>query len=165
MDEHLYNGYRIPTNRASWSMYSGGSFFITACTKDGVHYFGEIESDQMILNELGLVMAKNIEDVSSHYPYAMIPYSVVMPNHIHLYVVIDMKYENLPPHVDKTPLVSRVVNGLKGCVTKYANENEIPFKWQSRFYDHIIRDEKDADNIRNYILSNPLHWVDDKYHR
>jgi hypothetical protein len=35
------------------------------------------------------------------------------------------------------------------------------FGWQSRFYDHIIRDEKDLDNVRNYIIDNPLKWATD----
>lgn len=164
-DEHLYNGYRIPSNRASWSMYSGGRFFITACTENGVHYFGEVENDEMCLNELGKVVASAISEIPSHYPYSKVPYSVVMPNHIHLYIVIDMDYADLPPHIERAPLLARIISGMKAAVTRHANAHGIPFKWQPRYYDHIIRDDEDADNIRDYILSNPRRWLDDKYHR
>ncbi len=30
--------------------------------------------------------------------------------------------------------------------------------WQKSFYDHIIRNDKDLDRIREYILNNPLNW-------
>ncbi len=164
-DELHYNGYRIPTNRVSWSLYSGGRFFITVCTKDGVHYFGNISDDKMNLSELGNVMQGTIERVTNTFPYATVPYSIVMPNHIHLYIVINIEYKDLPPNVERFPLISRIVNMLKGTVTRYAKSNDIPFKWQSRFYDHIVRNDKDADNIINYIMTNPQHWIDDKYHR
>ena len=32
------------------------------------------------------------------------------------------------------------------------------FAWQERFYDHIIRNERDADRIRAYIANNPARW-------
>ncbi len=40
--EKFQNKYRIGTKRASWHDYNGGEYFITICTKDRVHYFGEI---------------------------------------------------------------------------------------------------------------------------
>jgi len=40
---------------------------------------------------------------------------------------------------------------------------QIPFfHWQSRFYDHIIRNEKSLQKIREYIRFNPLNWDDDE---
>lgn len=36
------------------------------------------------------------------------------------------------------------------------------FSWQSRFYDHIIRNEKSLNKIREYIINNPLKWEIDK---
>ncbi len=39
--------------------------------------------------------------------------------------------------------------------------NNLDFQWQSRFYEHIIRDEKALRNIRQYIRENPLKWESD----
>jgi putative transposase len=40
------------------------------------------------------------------------------------------------------------------------------FLWQTRFYDHIVRDGRDLDRIRQYILANPANWSkDDNYSR
>ena len=36
------------------------------------------------------------------------------------------------------------------------------FSWQTRFYDHIIRNEKSLNKIREYIINNPLKWEMDK---
>ena len=33
--------------------------------------------------------------------------------------------------------------------------------WQRNYYEHIIRDEKSLENIRNYIINNPLQWYYD----
>lgn len=39
------------------------------------------------------------------------------------------------------------------------------FAWQSRFYDHVIRNEKSLQKIREYIINNPLRWEEDKENR
>ena len=41
------------------------------------------------------------------------------------------------------------------CTKKIRNRGHKYFKWQHRFYDHIIRDEHELQNIRVYIRSNP----------
>ncbi len=49
-----------------------------------------------------------------------------------------------------------VVRGFKIGVKKWAVANDISFEWQPRFYDRIIRSDKELYNVRNYILNNPL---------
>jgi len=87
--------YRIPSARATWHDYDGGSYFITICTKCREHDFGEIEDGTMQFSEIGKHTQKCIEDIPRHNPYADIPLYVVMPNHLHLIVVI---YSNRIPH-------------------------------------------------------------------
>ena len=36
------------------------------------------------------------------------------------------------------------------------------FQWQRNYYDHIIRNEKELDKIRKYIVENPLKWELDR---
>jgi hypothetical protein len=36
-------------------------------------------------------------------------------------------------------------------------------KWQSRFYDHIIRDDKSFQRISDYIINNPAKWQEDVF--
>jgi putative transposase len=37
-----------------------------------------------------------------------------------------------------------------------------PPVWQRNYYEHIIRDEKEYNDLRNYIDTNPLNWTDDQ---
>ncbi len=39
-----------------------------------------------------------------------------------------------------------------------------PF-WQRNYYEHVIRDEKTLQEIRQYILDNPLRWQLDQYYQ
>jgi hypothetical protein len=41
------------------------------------------------------------------------------------------------------------------------NQNNIPFAWQSRFYERIIRDQEALDATRHYIARNPAKWAAD----
>lgn len=108
--DRFQNKYRIPSARAQWHGYDGGAYYITICTKNREHYFGEIvggavcdrdvarrvsttngntDEPEMQLSEIGKIATENFQNVSVHYPYAEIPLFVVMPNHIHAIVIID----------------------------------------------------------------------------
>ena len=58
-----------------------------------------------------------------------------------------------------------VVRGIKSAVTKYANEHDIPFAWQPRFHDHIIRNWTEMDHIADYIQNNPMKWELDRFYK
>ena len=48
------NKYRIESpRREGWDYADNGYYFVTICTKDREHFFGEIENGEMILNEYG----------------------------------------------------------------------------------------------------------------
>ena len=36
--------------------------------------------------------------------------------------------------------------------------------WQRNYWEHIVRDRQDYDNIRHYIVTNPLRWGEDALH-
>lgn len=45
MTEKFQNKYRVPSARAPWHGYNGGVYFVTICTQNREHYFGEITCD------------------------------------------------------------------------------------------------------------------------
>ena len=57
--------------------------------------------------------------------------------------------------------LASIIRGYKTGVTKYARNNNIDFGWQSRFHDHIIRNNAEYQRIKNYIIKNPKKWNDD----
>lgn len=93
-----------------------------------------------------------------------------MPNHIHGIIgIIDNpkgnpQVANINPQIGKKldrskMLVSRIVQQYKASVTRDINKlNQIEFKWQRSFYDHIIRNERSYENIQSYIFYNPIKW-------
>ena len=63
-DDKFKNKYRIQSARAAWHDYSGGTYFVTICTKNREHYFGEIVYDQkqeakMDFSEM-VILQKNV---------------------------------------------------------------------------------------------------------
>jgi len=57
--------------------------------------------------------------------------------------------------------ISTIVRSFKSAVTKNCNENNLPFEWQARFHDHIIRDNDELERIQHYIINNPGNWEKD----
>ena len=58
--------------------------------------------------------------------------------------------------------VAVVVRGFKSAVTRQARVIYSKFAWQARFYDHIIRNDKEMSSINNYIIENVRMWRCDK---
>ena len=128
-----------------------GYYFITICTDDKKHIFGEIVEDKIQLNEIGKLAYKNIENLENVYDTVNVDKFVVMPNHIHMILIIDKE-------TDLT--LSRIIKQYKEWITKTIKK---PI-WQKSYYDHIIRNEKDYYRIWKYIDENELKWSLDKYY-
>jgi len=54
--------------------------------------------------------------------------------------------------------LSVVVRQTKQSVTRFAKQNHIPFAWQTRYHDHIIRNADEMNRIANYIEHNVDNW-------
>ncbi len=59
--------------------------------------------------------------------------------------------------------LASVVRGFKIGVTTNARLINPDFAWQSRYHDHIIRNNISLENIQNYIINNPKNWKDDQF--
>ena len=105
----------------------------------------------MQLNEFGKIAEKNLEKIQKMYDTIKIDKYVIMPNHIHLILVID-KGNNLS--------ISNIIKKYKEWITKESGKSV----WQKSFHDHIIRNEKDYLRIWEYIDENVLRWSLDMYY-
>ena len=84
------NKYRIPSNRLkNWDYSTNAAYFITICTQNREHYFGEIKNGEMQLNELGENATRFWLDIPKHFPFIELGNFVVMPNHTHGILIID----------------------------------------------------------------------------
>jgi putative transposase len=186
------NRYLVESERLRDRDYaSPGCYFVTVCEKTRTPVFGVIEKNRMILNKLGMVARDCWIDIPNHFPFVSLDEYCIMPDHVHgiirirrhvslvSSVVETQNIASLHDKNDKKPETSKprvtgntfgpqsmnlgaIIRGFKIGVTKYARQNKVPFQWQPRFYDHIIRDEKSLFQIRTYIRNNPLHWGSDE---
>lgn len=81
--------------------------------------------------------------------------------------------------------IPTIVRSFKAAVTKTINDDprrgtacralladhlgplppgRIPSLWQSNYHEHIVRNERSLDQLRNYIATNPARWRDDSLH-
>ncbi|MDP8203233.1 MAG: transposase [Candidatus Tenebribacter mawsonii] len=146
-------------NRLQNYNYSNtGYYYITICTKNFVEYFGEISNEIMELNELGKIADSKCREIPNHYDNIEIEIYKVMPNHIHLIIIL--KKINNETEKKQYGLISTVMKSLKGIITKEIRKSfDIPFEWQRSFYDHIVRNEKSLHRISSYIKHNELKWL------
>lgn len=63
----------------------------------------------------------------------------------------------------KSNSISTIIRSYKSAVSKHTHRLGFEFQWQSRFHDHIIRNDKSFQNISNYIVNNPEKWPADKF--
>ena len=61
--------------------------------------------------------------------------------------------------------LSSIIGSYKSIVTRNARKVYPDFAWQSRFHDHIIRNDESYCRIAEYIKYNPEKWVEDKFYR
>ncbi|HET8752731.1 MAG TPA: transposase, partial [Salinimicrobium sp.] len=92
MPEKFQNKYRIAPNRLqNWDYGWDGKYFITICTKNRDHFFGEIlpSHKEIELSETGRISQEIWNKIPIHFPYVILDEFVVMPNHIHGILIID----------------------------------------------------------------------------
>lgn len=131
----------------------------------------------MVLSDRGKTAYGLWVDIHKQFPFVILDEFVVMPNHVHGLIVIDKQDDRgainrvsmggggVTGH--SNPMLhqnlSTIIRWYKGRVTHSVREEHRDFMWQTRFHDHIVRNQKSLDKIRNYIQNNPATWKDDKF--
>jgi putative transposase len=152
-----------------------GWYFITVCTKGKAGLFGNVENGVMRLSEIGRTAAEHLIGISKHFPFVSIDAHVIMPNHIHAIIVIQPVGAALMPPgetpystgPDSTPRsLSFIIQQYKSGITRWCAANGFGyFGWQRGFYEHVIRNEDDLHDTREYIIYNPIKWNEDEEYR
>lgn len=149
-----------------------GAYFVSICTLNRACLFGNIISEEMVLNDAGRIVADEwIKTVEIRNNIELDEW-VVMPNHFHGILVINecRGTARRAPTVEQfgKPVpgsIPTIIRSFKSAVTKRINElrNSPGEKvWQRNYYEHIIRDENELNRMREYITNNPLKWEFDK---
>lgn len=139
---------------------SNGAYFITICTKNKENLLWKNVGancvrplDQLPLSKIGIVVENEIHKLNTIYENIKVDKYQIMPNHIHFIIFI---YEDSNGRTQFAPTISRIIKQFKGSITK-----QIGFSiWQKSFYDRIIRNEKEYQEVWNYIHNNPLKYLE-----
>ena len=65
-----------------------GAYFVTICTADRAHLFGQIIDGAMVLNGAGHIARSCWTEIPDHYPNVELDFYVIMPNHVHGIIVV-----------------------------------------------------------------------------
>ncbi len=152
---------RKRTRLKEYNYSSPGAYFVTICVKNRKGLLSEIivgeglcALPQNRLTLIGKETEKCINFINDNYANVKIDKYVIMPNHIHLIVILDDAGGR------GSPPLHTVIGRLKSYTTnKYGNT-----LWQRSYHDHIIRDEEEYLKIWEYIDTNAIKWENDCFY-
>ena len=143
-----------------------GAYFITICTQNRrcllSHVVGRglapAEEASLELTSFGEIAKQQLFLLKERYPFLDVDQYVIMPNHIHMILILDNETAGASPR----PTVMDIICTYKSLTTKMCKEHGFKDKlFQDSFYDHIIRNLEDYRNIAKYIYDNPNQWCYD----
>ena len=155
-----------------------GAYFVTICTHNHEYIFGEIEDGEIQYSEFGQIAAECWRWLGTQYEYVELDEWVLMPNHLHGIIIMrrgevtspDPKRDagasdNPKQGAETAPL--RIYT-LGQIIAYFKYQTTISFNkitrtpgnrvWQRNYYEHVVRGEEDLNQIRQYILENPIKW-------
>jgi len=128
-------------------------YFITICTHEKKCMFGF----QNHLTGIGKIVDRHIRNIPGYYQNVLVDKYVVMPNHVHMILVIGDGENN--PNLNQ--IIGQYKSGVSREIHKLFPDHMI---WQRSFHDHIIRNQKSYEKIWTYIENNPLKWEEDCFY-
>jgi len=150
-----------------------GAYFITICTHNRECLFGEIVQGEMKINEMGDLVRATWQQIAKRYPHTSVDAFVVMPNHIHGIIFINVgAIHESPLQKSETTrrrhmLLPKIIGYFKMNSAKKTNILRATLGtplWQRNYYEHVIRNETDLEEIREYSENNRAKWLEDKNH-
>ena len=137
-----------------------GLYFVTICIHQHQHVLGRIENNQVLLTHTGEICREEWFALLVRFQGIHLDEFAIMPNHIHCIMYLSSGKDSFS--------LSEIIGTYKSLVArKYYDwcnsSNLIPVSklWQRSFHDHIIRNERALDAIREYIRLNPANWDQD----
>jgi len=172
-DRHHRRSIRLP----AYDYAGPGTYFVTLCTHDRSHLFGEIVRGLMVRNPTGDIVWDEWCRSADIRRELTLDEAIVMPNHFHGIVILhgdptapppapppDPSAPNPPPLRRAPRSLGSFVAGFKSATTRRIRDlhgADIPI-WQRGYHEHVIRNERALCYIRNYVWTNPVRWEVDR---
>ncbi len=153
-----------------------GYYFVTVCSNNRQNILGEYDKNivgtglapvryknNIKLSKIGQIIDNQWNNIPNQYENIELDQYTIMPNHIHGILIIHKRTGASP-----VPTISTIIGSFKSKSSieylKYIKQNNLNISgqiWQRSFYDHVIRNERSLNAIREYISLNPENWEQD----
>ncbi len=146
---------------------SSGTYFITICTQNRRCVLSRIvgrglapaEIGKIEYSLFGKIAEQQLALLEQRYPCLIVDRYVVMPNHIHMVLILNNPGAGASPR----PTIMDIVCAYKSLTTIECKKHGFKEKlFQTSFHEHIIRGREDYEEIVKYICENPIRWHDDE---
>jgi REP element-mobilizing transposase RayT len=168
--------HQLPQRRSirlsDYDYTAPGAYFITICTDQRACIFGEIVNGVLRASPLGEIAHREWLRLPQRFSGVALDACAILPNHMHGILVIQGKNGETgaqrPREEFGRPLsgsLPTLIRSYKAAVALKINAyRNLPGAavWQRNYWEHRIRDEVDWNRIREYIASNPVHWLEDQ---
>ena len=183
MDKTLRGYGRRSSRLQGYDYAQPGGYFITICTHHSACVFGDAVDGHMQLSNCGRIVSDEWIRTGEIRENVVLDTFVVMPNHFHAIALIVEEASRTGRHASarapvgdrgvgatcRSPIpkgpaprsIAAVIAGFKSATATRINELRGTFGarvWQRGYYEHVIRNEADLQEIREYIANNPLKW-------
>ena len=158
---------------------SRGIYFVTICAFERRAIFGEISSDGFIPSALGRIVSEYWFDLRKHHIGLELDAFVVMPNHIHGILILNSLKTNVIEKSEgndvavgaglrparRNPSVSGIIRAFKTFSALKINSARGTTGrpvWQRNYFERVVRNGKEMENVQRYIFENPARWEFDR---
>ena len=149
---------RIP----EYDYSTNGAYFITICTQDRRKILshivggGALDAPVITLSKIGQIVEKYILS-SNQIPGISIDKYIIMPDHLHLLVQVD---ESASIGTSRAPSPTNMaIPHFVSTLKRFCHREIGTVIFQRSYYDHVIRNEQDYNEIWEYIENNPHKWI------
>lgn len=141
-----------------------GSYFLTICTQDRQQLLGNVvgggvlDAPHVQLSEFGKIAERVICAMDETYEDLSVDRFAIMPDHLHLLITI----RNFSGTSGTPSPTNRRIPFLVSTLKRLTNREIGRPIWQRSYYDHVVRNQADYDEIMQYIQNNPAAWAERK---
>jgi REP element-mobilizing transposase RayT len=155
------NKYRIPSTRLQhWDYRWAGAYFITICTHNRMHWFGEIVDGVMKLSEIGNIVQSEWLKTFELRPDMNIWMGefVVMPNHFHAIIGIGKNEYNTQRDTQRDTQRRDAMHCVSTDKPDKPDEPQNQFGPQSKNLASIVRGFKSSVTIAARKINPGFQW-------
>ena len=182
--------HRRSIRMRGWNYSFPSRYFVTICAYKKEFLFGNIVDKQMVCNELGGIIMKELLRIPERFSNTALDCFVVMPNHVHFNLSVGAVHacprQGEPPFNFDNVQSDAQTGAIRELPLRDKRRKMLLFKmigyfkmnsakeinvirqspgcpvWQRNYFERIIRDENELQRIQEYILQNPLNWSQDE---